>query len=463
MASPQKIRVRYAPSPTGKLHIGNVHTFLFNYCFAKHGGGEVLLRIEDTDLERSKPEFTDNIKDSLTWLGLNWDGEPVFQSQRQTNYLSYTNQLLESGDAYYCYHTQEELERMRKEQEDRGEAPRYDGSCRNLTPEQIKRYQAEGRKPSIRFRMTGADRPTEIKYSDMVYGEISYNPDTIGDFVIVRSDDSILYNFGNVIDDHEMNITHIIRGQSHLTNTPRQILLYQALGWDVPEFGHLPEILNPDRVGKLSKRYGAVSVTDFRDQGYLSEAVVNFLGSLGWSHPEGKEFFDLAEMVRIFSFDRVSKAPAALDLDKLDFLNAHYLRQQNDDEFAALLQQAFTTNETKLLGQLVPLLKDRVANLSDIKKYAGYFFEEPSKPKFKFADYRKVLSLAAQTLDKVSDWNKEEIETKLRLAQQESGIGAKDFFVTIGQAISGQDVFLPLFDSLEILGQEITLQRLRRP
>ncbi len=460
----EKIRVRYAPSPTGKLHIGNVHTFLFNYCFARHSGGEVLLRIEDTDQARSKPEFVEDIKDSLTWLGLKWDGEPVFQSQHHTNYLSYAKKLLDSDDAYLCYHTTEELERMRSEQEARGEAPRYDGSCRNLNAEQVKRYQDEGRNPSIRFRMTGENRPKEIKYTDMVYGEINYDPETIGDFVIVRSDDSILYNFGNVIDDHDMEITHVIRGQSHLTNTPRQILLYQALGWEVPEFGHLPEILNPDRVGKLSKRYGAVSVDDFRSQGYLPEAIVNFLGSLGWSHPKGEELFDLEEMVEQFDFSRVSKAPAALDLDKLDYLNGVYIRAMDNDKFFDYAKNFVDKRHWDLLKILIEnnLLRERITKLSDISKIAGYFFTDPPKPKFKFDSYRKVLSLATQTLEKINDWNKQEIESKLRSTQQESEIGAKDFFVTIGQAISGQDVFLPLFESLEILGKETVLARLHR-
>ncbi|HET7713444.1 MAG TPA: glutamate--tRNA ligase, partial [Patescibacteria group bacterium] len=254
-----KVKVRYAPSPTGKLHIGNVHTFLFNYAFARSQGGEVMLRIEDTDEARNRTEFVQDIKDALTWLGLSWDGEPEFQSKRQSNYLGYAEKLLASGDAYYCYHTPEELESERSAQETKGQAPRYSGACRTLTEDQTEKYISEGRKPAIRFRMTGTNRPDEIKYNDLVYGEIKYDPRDIGDFVIVRSDRSILYNFANVIDDNLDEITHVIRGQSHLTNTPRQILIYQSLGFQVPRFGHLPEILNPDRVGKLSKRYGAVA------------------------------------------------------------------------------------------------------------------------------------------------------------------------------------------------------------
>lgn len=454
-----KVRVRYAPSPTGKLHIGNVHTFLFNYCFARSLKGMVMLRIEDTDQARNKVEFVEDIKDALSWLGLTWDGEPEFQSKRQANYLGYAKKLLTSGDAYYCYHSAEELEAERNSQESKGQAPRYSGVCRNLSSEEIKKYESQGRVPAIRFRMTGANRPKEIKYQDLVYGEITYNPEDIGDFVIVRSDRTILYNFANVIDDNLDGITHVIRGQSHLTNTPRQILIYQALGLGVPQFGHLPEILNPDRVGKLSKRYGAVAVTEFRDKGYLPDAVVNFLGGLGWSHPEGKDFFTLSDMVSSFSFDRVSKSPAALDLEKLDFLNAHYLRlDANQGVLDAKLKAMFG----ELAGKIKPLILDRISKISDVETLTDYLINEPAKPKFKFGDFNKVLSIASLTVEKIDPWTKDNVERELRTVQEKSGINPKDFFVTIGQAVSGSDVFLPLFDSLEILGREKVLARLKK-
>lgn len=454
------IRVRQAPSPTGKLHIGSIHTFLFNYCFARKNGGEVLLRIEDTDQARSKEEFVEDIKDALTWLGLSWDGEPQFQSKRQANYLDYAKKLLEQGDAYHCYHSEEELEAERQGQIAKGQAPRYSGTCRKLTPEQITKYESDGRKPAIRFRVTGESRPKEIRYKDLVYGDISYNPEDIGDFVIVRSDQSILYNFGNVVDDHEMGITHVVRGQGHLSNTPRQILMYQSLGWEIPEFGHLPDVLNPDRVGKLSKRYGATAVNEFRDQGYLPEAIINFLGSLSWSHPEGKEFFNLEEMVGKFSFDRVGKAPPALDVEKLDYFNAHYLRE-NWEKMIPKIKEAHSAH-WEVLDKALPLVKERINKITDIENLAGYLWQDPGKPKFKFQEYNKVLSLSAAEAEKVDPWTKEVIEKNLRAVQEKSGIGAKDFFVAIGQAISGRDVFLPLFDSLEILGKEETLKRLKR-
>lgn len=418
-----------------------------------------MLRIEDTDQARNKVEFVDDIKDALSWLSLAWDGEPEFQSKRSANYLDYSDKLLLSGDAYRCYHSVEELEAERKSQESKGQAPRYSGACRLLTVDQIKKYESEGRSPAIRFRMTGENRPKEISYQDLVYGEIKYNPEDIGDFVIVRSDRSILYNFANVIDDNFDSITHVIRGQSHLTNTPRQILIYQALGFTVPQFGHLPEILNPDRVGKLSKRYGAVAVTEFRDKGYLPDAVVNFLGGLGWSHPEGKEFFTLKDMVSTFSFDRVSKSPAALDLEKLDFLNAHYLRlDANQEIIDAKLKALFG----ELAGKIKPLIFDRISKLSDVETLTSYLLHEPAKPKFKYSDYNKVMSKAALTVENIEPWTKEVIERELRISQQESAIPPKEFFVTIGQAISGSDVFLPLFDSLEILGREKVLARLKK-
>jgi glutamyl-tRNA synthetase len=309
--------------------------------------------------------------------------------------------------------------------------------------------------------MTGEGRANEIKYNDLVFGEITYNPEDIGDFVIIRSNGSALYNFANVIDDNAADITHIIRGNSHLTNTPRQIMIYQALGLQIPKFGHLPDILNPDRVGKLSKRYGAAAVTELMDKGYLPQALINFLGTLGWSHPESKEFFDLNEMVRVFEFARVSKAPPAMDLDKLDFYNAHYLRELDTEDFVTYLKRALPDTEDEVFSKLAPLLIDRVSNFTDVHKYGDYFFTEPIKPEFKLAEYNNVLNLANTALENIGDWTKENIENSLRSAQQLSNIKPKDFFVTIGQAISGQEVFLPLFDSIEILGKEKTLHRLR--
>jgi glutamyl/glutaminyl-tRNA synthetase len=298
-----------------------------------------------------------------------------------------------------------------------------------------------------------------VSYQDLVFGEIKYQTADIGDFIIVRSDKSILYNFSNVVDDHEMGITHVVRGQGHLSNTPRQLLIYQTLGFIPPEFAHLPDVLNPDRVGKLSKRYGAAAVTEFRDRGYLPEAIINFLGSLSWSHPQGQEFFDLGDMVEHFSFDRVGKAPPALDVEKLDHFNAHYLRQKS---LLGPIGEALGIKDEAVLRKLEPLIKERITKIGDIKVVAGYLTEEPAKPKFKYEHYNKVLSLAAQASEKIDPWTKEDIEKGLREAQGASGTAAKEFFVTIGQAVSGSDVFLPLFDSLEILGRDETLRRLKR-
>lgn len=455
-----KIRTRLSPSPTGKLHLGNAHTFLFAYCFAKHGDGEVLLRFEDTDTKRNVAGSDEDILRALDLLGIKIDGQPTYQSKNHGNYQDYAQKLLNSGDAYHCYHTTEELETERKEQEARGLAPRYSGACRNLTADQQKKYEDEGRPPSVRFRVTGEGRPKEIKYHDLVFGDITYDPEDFGDFVILRSDGSALYNFANVIDDSESGINHIVRGNSHLTNTPRQILIYHALGLPVPEFAHLPDILNADRVGKLSKRYGAVAVTELLEKGYLPPALVNFIGSLGWSHPDGNEFFDLPEMIRAFSFDRVGKAPPAMDIDRLDFYNAHYIRELSEEEFENLIISVF--NEKRVtIKKLIPLLRERVSNKKDIETYAGYFFHDPKKPEFKFAEYPNVLEISANILESLGDWTKEKIEAALRNVQQNFDIKPKDFFVTIGQAISGQDVFLPLFDSLEILGKETVIKRLK--
>ncbi|MBE9012836.1 glutamate--tRNA ligase, partial [Pseudanabaenaceae cyanobacterium LEGE 13415] len=334
------VRVRIAPSPTGNLHIGTARTAVFNWLFARHHGGQFILRIEDTDLERSKPEYTQNIFEGLTWLGLNWDEEPVYQTARMELYREKIKQLLDKGLAYRAYDTPEELDAMREAQKARNEAPRYDNRHRNLTPEQEAAFLAEGRKPVIRFKIED-DR--EISWTDLVRGTVTWKGrDLGGDMVIARAAEGEdigqpLYNFVVVVDDIDMQISHVIRGEDHIGNTPKQILLYEALGAKLPEFGHTPLILN-QAGAKLSKRDGVTSISDFKHMGYTAEAIANYMTLLGWSPPEPMtEIFTLSEAAEKFGFDRVNKAGAKFDWDKLNWLNGQYIHAMPIPEVTDLL------------------------------------------------------------------------------------------------------------------------------
>lgn len=334
------VRVRIAPSPTGNLHIGTARTAVFNWLFARHHGGQFILRIEDTDQTRSRPEYTQNILEGLTWLGLNWDEGPSFQSKRLDLYRRAIQTLLDKGLAYYCYTSEAELDALRAAQKARKEAPRYDNRHRNLTPEQRAAFEAEGRQPVIRFKIED-DR--EVVWNDLVRGKLSWKGrDLGGDMVVARASKQgeigqPLYNLAVVVDDIDMQMTHVIRGEDHIANTPKQILLYEALGATLPEFGHTPLILNMQGA-KLSKRDGATSISEFKDMGFTAEAIVNYMALLGWSPPDStQEIFTLEEAAKQFSFDRVNKAGAKFDWAKLDWINSQYLHAMPAPKLVELL------------------------------------------------------------------------------------------------------------------------------
>ncbi|MBD3882224.1 glutamate--tRNA ligase [Phormidium tenue FACHB-886] len=377
------VRVRLAPSPTGKLHIGTARTAVFNWLFARHHQGTFVLRIEDTDLERSKDEYTQNILEGLQWLGLNWDEGPIFQTQRMDLYRQKIQELLDKGLAYYAYDTPEELDAMREAQRARNEAPRYDNRHRNLTSEQRAAYEAEGRKPVVRFKIED-DR--EISWTDLVRGTVTWKGrDLGGDMVIARAaEGSIgqpLYNFVVVVDDIDMQISHIIRGEDHIGNTPKQILLYEALGATLPQFGHTPLILN-QAGAKLSKRDGVTSISDFQRMGYTAEGLANYMTLLGWSPPEGMtEIFSLEEAAQKFGFERVNKAGAKFDWDKLNWLNSQYLHSMPVGQLTDLLipywQAAgyqFDVNDRPWLEQLTALLAPSLVRLEDAVAMSRYLF-----------------------------------------------------------------------------------------
>ncbi len=386
------VRVRIAPSPTGNLHIGTARTAVFNWLFARSQGGAFLLRVEDTDLERSKPEYTQNIMDGLQWLGLTWDEEPVYQTQRMGLYEPRIQALLDQGLAYRAYETPEELNDMRERQKARSEAPRYNNQHRDLTPEQIAAFEAEGRQAVIRFKI---DDDREITWNDMVRGPVHWKGrDLGGDMVIARASSSTtigqpLYNFVVVVDDADMGITHVIRGEDHVGNTPKQILLYEAMGMAVPEFAHTPLILN-EKGAKLSKRDGVTSISDFQAMGFTAEALANYMTLLGWSAPDAQEIFTLDEAAKLFSFDRVNKAGAKFDWDKLDWINSQYLHEKSPEDLLELilpyLQDAGygfdEESDRNWLLKLSALVGPSLARLKDCIELSRFFFT----PTMDFAD-----------------------------------------------------------------------------
>ncbi|WP_427158158.1 glutamate--tRNA ligase [Aliinostoc sp. HNIBRCY26] len=380
------VRVRIAPSPTGNLHIGTARTAVFNWLFARHHGGTFILRIEDTDLERSRPEYTENILSGLRWLGLNWDEGPFFQSDRLDLYKQAVQKLLDKGLAYRCYTTSEELEALREAQKAKNEAPRYDNRHRNLTPEQEAEFQAQGRSFVIRFKI---DDDREIVWNDLVRGKMSWRgSDLGGDMVIARaSEEGIgqpLYNFVVVVDDIDMQITHVIRGEDHIANTAKQILLYEALGAEIPEFAHSPLILNMEG-RKLSKRDGVTSISDFKQMGFTPEGLVNYMTLLGWSPPDStQEIFTLEAAAKEFTFERVNKAGAKFDWAKLDWLNSQYIHNMPTDNLTDLIIPYWETagyqfnggRDRAWLEKLVGLIGASLTRLTDAVEMSKMFFGE---------------------------------------------------------------------------------------
>ena len=381
------VRVRIAPSPTGNLHIGTARTAVFNWLFARAQGGQFLLRIEDTDLERSRPEYTENILNGLKWLGLDWDEGPFYQSQRMEMYRQKIQELLNKGLAYRAYETPEELNEMREQQQARKEAPRYNNQHRNLSAEQIEQFEAEGRQAVIRFKI---DDEREIKWKDLVRGPVSWKgQDLGGDMVVARAASKgdvgqPLYNFVVVVDDADMEISHVIRGEDHVGNTPKQILLYEALDMKVPEFAHTPLILN-ESGAKLSKRDGVTSVDDFKQMGFTAEGLANYMTLLGWSAPDAQELFSLEEAAKLFSFDRVNKAGAKFDWDKLDWINSQYLHKQPPEALLPMLmpywnEAGYGFDEQSDKTWLLPLTAMIAPSLTRLKDCIelGRFFATPT-------------------------------------------------------------------------------------
>ena len=373
---PQQIRVRFAPSPTGPLHIGGAKTMLFNWLFAKNKGGVLILRIEDTDVTRSQKKYEKDIMDGLLWLGLDWDEGPYRQSERIDIYEQHLKKLLEENKAYYCFCNKEELEAERQMLLSQGLPPKYNGKCRALSPKEIKKKLKQHLPFVIRLKVSDE----EISFTDLIRGKIVFNTNLLGDIVIARNLRSPLYNFTAVVDDALMAVSHIIRGDEHLSNTPKQILLTRALGFNEPDYAHLPLVLAPDR-SKLSKRHLVTSLNDYKKTGYLPEAMINFLALLGWHPIEDRETITKEELIREFSLERVQKAGAVFNLQKLDWFNAYYIRQLEDEELTKRLipfvKPLDWVKNQEFLTKVAAVEKIRLKKLSDFSNLASFFFKLP--------------------------------------------------------------------------------------
>ncbi|MGI9953361.1 glutamate--tRNA ligase [Moorellaceae bacterium AZ2] len=469
------VRVRFAPSPTGSLHIGGARTALFNWLFARRHKGAFILRIDDTDLERSSEESYREILSALQWLGLDWDEGPYLESERLELYRQAAEKLLAEDKAYLCYCTPEELAARRQEAQARGLAPMYDRRCRYLTPEERCRLEDEGRRPTIRLAVP--DSGTTV-VSDVIRGEVAFDNATIDDFIIVKSNGMPTYNFATVVDDHDMRITHVIRAEEHLSNTPKQVLVFQALGYELPVFAHVPMILAPDR-SKLSKRHGATSVEEYREAGYLPEAIINYLALLGWS-PEGEEeILPLEAIIRQFSLEKVSRNAAIYDTKKLTWINGHYLREGDLDRITrlaipflqakGLLPDPLPEEDYPYVRAVVEAVRDRVKTLAEVAEAASYFFasvsqyEEKGVRKF-FAQPGVIdlLQKAKERLQGLEPFTMETTEKAYRDLAAELNIPAGQLIHPTRLAVSGRTMGPGLFEILELLGKEKVIARLEQ-
>ena len=461
-----KIRVRFAPSPTGYLHIGGVRTALFNWLFARHHGGIFILRIEDTDKSRSTEESIKAIIDGLLWLGLNWDEGPYRQTDRLHIYREHVDRLLREGKAYYCYCTPEELEERRKKALAEKRIPKYDGRCRNLTE------PIPGRKPAVRFK---APQEGQTIVDDLVKGRVVYENAQLDDLIIMRSDGWPTYNLCVVVDDAAMEITHVIRGDDHLNNTPRQIQLYRAFGYEIPRFAHLPMILGPDRT-RLSKRHGATSVTAYKEMGYLPEALVNYLARLGWSYGD-QEIFTRDELIEKFSLDHVGKSAAIFNPDKLLWLNSHYIAHMDTDELIErlrpfLVREGLIEEDTPLdrewMEKVIASLRERCRTLVEMASAATYYFREEieidpqAEKKHLTPETKEILQEIAHRLEALPEFTKEGIEEVFRTIVKTRGLKLGQVAMPARVALTGRTVSPGIYDVIDILGKERTLRRLRQ-
>lgn len=477
------VRVRYAPSPTGEPHVGNIRTALFNWLFARHSGGTFVVRVEDTDVRRQVEGATEAMLNALHWLGLEWDEGPeiggpfgpYFQSERLPFYKQASDRLIEQGNAYYCYCSPEELEIARREQQRLKLPLGYDRRCRDLTEDQNSDHRRQGITPVIRFR-TPLEGET-ISY-DYIRGEVRFDNQLLDDFIILKSDGYPTYHLANVVDDHLMEISHVLRAEEWLPSTPRHWRLYNALGYDRPVFVHLPMILGPDR-SKLSKRHGATSALAYRDIGYLPEAMLNFLSLLGWSLDDSAELFSGEDLVRHFTLERIGQSPAIFDQQKLEWMNGVYIRQLAHKELAdrlipflasSLGTDDLRSDQRQYLLRIVPLIQERIKHLAEGPDLISLFFNDsleydaaqlvPSG--FTAETTRNILELSLKLLDELEPFDADGLENLLRPLAEQLEVKTGQLFGMLRVATTGRKAAPPLFQTMEVLGKERCLQRVQR-
>jgi glutamyl-tRNA synthetase len=475
------VRVRFAPSPTGRPQVGNIRTAMFDWLYARHTGGAFILRIEDTDIARTVPGSLEDLLESLRWLGLDWDegpevgGDygPYFQSQRLDLYKAAAEKLVEQGDAYYCYCSPERLEKMRKEQVARKQPPGYDRTCRELTPPERARKETGGIRPVVRFKMPLEGR---TRFTDTIYGEVVFENSTIDDFIMLKSDGYPTYHLASVVDDHAMKISHVIRGEEWLSSVPRHLLMYEALGYEPPQYVHTPLILGPDRA-KLSKRHGAMSVLEYRDQGYLPEALFNFLVLIGWSLDDKTEIMTRQQLIESFSLERIGKTGAVFNKEKLDWMNGVYIRSLGLDDFTAralsFLEKGLPADVKRPLDRgyvrrIMPLVQERTKKLTELPGLTAFFFARE-------LDYQPgllvpknltpaatllALETVSQRLRRIRSFDEASLEALLRPLAEELGLKAGQLFSMLRTAVTGEIATPPLFQTMAVLGKERCLKRI---
>jgi glutamyl-tRNA synthetase len=473
------IRVRFAPSPTGYLHIGNARTALYNYLFARKSGGSFILRIEDTDAERSAKEYETALLEDLRWFGLEWDegpdvgGDfgPYRQMDRLDTYKQLAERLLREGKAYRCYCTKEEIE-ARNKQAGKNVSAGYDNRCRDLTEDEVARYEAEGRRPVLRFKV----QDKTVKVDDLIRGGVVFEGEHIPDFVIMKSDGLPTFHFAVVVDDYLMKITHVIRGEDHLSNTPKHIMLFEALGAPIPQFAHMSMTLGPDKT-RLSKRHGATSVRAYREEGYLPEAFFNYISLLGWGTTESQDIFSKEELIQAFSIERCQKSSAVFDPNKLLWMNGHYIRQTTPKrilelsipflEKSGIVKDKLAGDDFAYLEKAVALEQEKIKLLKDVPYHVGFFvrepeYEEKAVSKYLTQDGKKVLSEVLAVLEGSKDWTVVSLEETIRRFCEGKGYKVGDVFHPVRVAVSGKTKGPGLFEMLEHLGREKVIERIKK-
>jgi len=475
------VRVRYAPSPTGFPHIGNIRTALFNWLFARHTGGTFILRIEDTDQERKVEGALEAIMSSLRWLGLNWDEGPevggkygpYFQSQRLPFYQDIAQQLVLQGNAYYCFCSSQRLDEMREEQRSQGKPTGYDRNCRNLSLEEQSFMDSQGLTPVVRFKTPVAG---QTRFNDLIWGDVSFENATLDDFILLKSDGFPTYHLANICDDHRMEISHVMRAEEWLSSTPKHCLLYKALGWEPPEFAHLPMILGPDR-SKLSKRHGATGLLEYKDMGYLPETIINFLALLGWALDDRTELFSRDDLIKQFALDKISKTAAIFNQEKLSWMNGVYIRQLSPADLAErampVLEKELPPSvkrplDKKYLLKLIPLVQERARTLKEVPELAEFFYIDNLvyDPKLLLGKHltaeqaRSYLDISIKKLTALSSFEPATLENLLRPLSEELGVKTGDFFGLLRTATTGRTAAPPLFQTMSVLGKARCLKRI---